>query len=67
MTNSRYHGLMPIGMLIAAHGVYWFVGGTAQDATVLRNTAVGVQIAIGLAVAVWAWWRTRRLARDPSA
>lgn len=67
MSNSRYHGLMLVGMLMAAHGGYWFFGGSAQSATELRNAAVGVQIAVGLAVAAWTWWRTRQLSGDSPA
>lgn len=67
MSNSRNEGLMIVGMLMAGHGGYWFFGGSAQSATELRNAAVGVQIAVGLAVAAWAWWRTRRLSGDSSA
>lgn len=67
MWNSRNQGLMLVGILLAAHGGYWFFGGGAQSATDLRNAAVGVQITVGLAVAGWAWWRTRRLADNSSA
>jgi len=62
MSRKSYQGLILISLLAAAHGCYWFFGGSARAASDLRNATVGLQIAVGFAVAVWAWWRSRRLA-----
>lgn len=62
MSNRSYQYLTFVGLLLAAHGGHWFIGGSDQAATDLRNAAVWIQIVVGLAVTAWAWWKSLRLA-----
>jgi hypothetical protein len=63
--SAQYRFYMLVGVVVASHAAYWFIGGRSIGASDLRSVAVVGQLGIGLALSGWAWRRERGLVRTP--
>lgn len=65
MTPQTSWALMLLLMgLLVGHGLYWFIGDSAQSHSMPRNVAVLVQIVVAAAIFVYAEYRRRRAVRE---
>lgn len=55
-----------VGLLMAAHAAYWFIGGAAAAHASGRNALVVAQLLVGVALFVYGWRRHRRGRRAPA-
>lgn len=55
--------LSGVFLMVAATGAHWFITPDVFTASVGRRIGVGLQIVVGLGVAIWAYRRARRVQR----
>ena len=63
---TKWQGLFGVGLLLAALNGNWLLSRRSNGASALLLTGVWVEIALGLAVAWWAFRRMRAAARTDS-
>ncbi len=60
MNKNERLTLIFVGALLAGMAGEWFIGGTYQSHTLIRNIFVGIQLGIGLGILVYAYLKGRR-------
>ena len=60
MTDKSYRFIALIGVILAGHAAYWFIGGRSVGASEIRIAAVVIQIAVGFAFVLWSWVGRRK-------